>query len=84
MKDIILPQSMQRSLASQAEAERERKAKIISADGEFQASSRLSEAAKVMSKNKNTMTLRYLQSLHEIACEKPSTIILPIPIDLAN
>jgi len=69
-------------MAAQAEAERERRAKIIHADGEFQASSRLSEAGEVISRNPTALQLRYLQTLTEIATEKNSTIVFPLPIEL--
>ncbi len=82
VKDVELPETMKRAMAKQAEAERERRAKIIAAEGEFQASHRLAEAAEVMSKNKLTLQLRYLQTLVEIAAEKNSTTIFPLPIDL--
>ncbi|MDD3819041.1 MAG: slipin family protein [Actinomycetota bacterium] len=82
IKDIELPQSIQRAFARQAEAERERRAKIINAEGEFQASERLSEAAKVLSKYPVSVQLRFLQTLKEIATEQNSTIIFPVPVDL--
>ena len=82
LKHIDLPQEMQRAMAKQAEAERERRAKVIHADGEFQASQKLADAAEVMSKQPTALQLRYLQSLVEIASEKNSTTIFPIPIDL--
>ncbi len=82
IKNVDLPQEMQRAMAKQAEAERERRAKVIHAEGEFQASQRLSDAAAVMSANPTTLQLRYLQTLTEIATEKNSTIIFPLPIDL--
>lgn len=82
IKDVELPEGMKRAMAKQAEAERERRAKIIAAEGEFQASQRLAEAAEVISKNIVTLQLRYLQTLVEIAAEKNSTTIFPIPIDL--
>jgi regulator of protease activity HflC (stomatin/prohibitin superfamily) len=81
IKDVELPESMRRSMAAQAEAERERRAKIIHADGEFQASSRLSEAGAIIAQNPVTLQLRYLQTLTEIASEKSSTIIFPLPIE---
>jgi regulator of protease activity HflC (stomatin/prohibitin superfamily) len=84
IKDVELPETMKRSMAKQAEAERERRAKIIAAEGEFQASAKLAEAAEVMSKNEVTLQLRYLQTLVEIAAEKNSTTIFPIPIDLIS
>lgn len=82
VKDVDLPEGMKRALAKQAEAERERRAKVIHADGEFQASTRLKEAADVMSKQPISVQLRYLQTLTEIAAEKNSTIVFPLPIDL--
>lgn len=82
LKHIDLPQEMQRAMAKQAEAERERRAKVIHADGEFQASQKLADAAEVISKQPTALQLRYLQSLVEIASEKNSTTIFPIPIDL--
>ena len=81
VKNIDLPEDMVRMIAMQAEAERERRAKIIRADGEFQASQKLKEAALVLSDNPVSIQLRYLQSLSEIATEKSSTIVFPIPID---
>ncbi|HET7005880.1 MAG TPA: slipin family protein [Candidatus Binatia bacterium] len=82
LKHIDLPQEMQRAMAKQAEAERERRAKVIHAEGEFQASQKLSEAAGVMASQPMALQLRYLQSLVEIASEKNSTTIFPVPIDL--
>ena len=82
LKHIDLPPEMQRAMAKQAEAERERRAKVIHAEGEFQASAKLSEAAEVISKDPTALQLRYLQTLAEIATEKNSTILFPIPIDL--
>jgi regulator of protease activity HflC (stomatin/prohibitin superfamily) len=82
VKQIDLPQEMQRAMAKQAEAERERRSKVIAAEGEFQASQRLSDAAKILSENSSALTLRYLQTLREIATEKNSTTIFPVPIDL--
>ncbi|MFZ3385809.1 MAG: slipin family protein [Candidatus Hydromicrobium sp.] len=82
IKDVELPQSIQRAFARQAEAERERRAKIINAEGEFQASEKLSEAAKILSKHPVSVQLRFLQTLKEIATEQNSTIIFPVPIDL--
>lgn len=81
VKDVELPQSMQRAMAKQAEAEREKRAKIIHAEGEFQASKMLAEAADVIAREPVTLQLRYLQTLTEIAVEKNSTIIFPLPID---
>jgi regulator of protease activity HflC (stomatin/prohibitin superfamily) len=82
IKHIDLPPEMQRAMAKQAEAERERRAKVIHADGEFQASAKLSDAAQVISKDPTALQLRYLQTLSEIATEKNSTMLFPIPIDL--
>jgi regulator of protease activity HflC (stomatin/prohibitin superfamily) len=81
VKQVDLPDTMQRAMARQAEAEREKRAKIIHAEGEFQAAQRLQEAAGVMQKEPATLQLRYLQTLTEIATEKNSTIIFPLPID---
>ena len=82
IKHIDLPQEMQRAMARQAEAERERRSKIIHAEGEHQSAEKLAEASSIMSKNPITIQLRYLQTLNEIASEKNSTIIFPIPIDI--
>ena len=82
VKNVDLPQEMQRAIARQAEAERERRAKVINAEGEFQAAARLAEAAGVIAKEPGAMQLRYLQTLAEIATENNSTTIFPIPIDL--
>lgn len=84
VKDVELPQGMQRAMARQAEAERERRAKIINADGELQASERLAEAGRIMSETPATLQLRFLQTLSEVATEKNSTIVFPVPIDLLN
>ena len=84
IKDVELPQSIQRAFAKQAEAERERRAKIISAEGEFQASEKLAKAAEVLSKFPVSVQLRFLQTLKEIATEQNSTIVFPVPIDLVN
>ncbi len=81
VKDVELPQNMQRAMARQAEAEREKRAKLIHADGELQASRALAEAAGVLAREPVTIQLRYLQTLTEIAVEKNSTIIFPLPID---
>ena len=81
LKYIDLPQEMQRAMARQAEAERERRAKVINAEGEFQAAQRLSEAAKIIDAQPATLQLRYLQTLAEIATENNSTTIFPVPID---
>jgi regulator of protease activity HflC (stomatin/prohibitin superfamily) len=82
IKDVELPQTMQRAIARQAEAEREKRAKIIHAEGEFQAAQQLREAAGTMAAEPTAMQLRYLQTLTEIATEKNSTIIFPVPIDI--
>ena len=82
VKNVDLPQEMQRALARQAEAERERRAKVINAEGEFQAAGRLAEAAAVIGREPAALQLRYLQTLAEIATENNSTTIFPIPIDL--
>ncbi len=84
IKHIDLPPEMQRAMAKQAEAERERRAKIIAAEGEFQASEKLSEAAKVLGREPQAIQLRYLQTLREIATENSSTTIFPIPIDFLS
>jgi regulator of protease activity HflC (stomatin/prohibitin superfamily) len=82
VKDVELPQGMQRAMARQAEAERERRAKIINAEGEYQAAERLAEAGRVMTSQPGTLQLRVLQTLSEIATEKNSTIVFPVPVDL--
>lgn len=82
VKNVDLPPEMQRAMARQAEAERERRAKIIHADGEFEASKKLAEAATVIATAPNAMQLRFLQTLTEVAAEKNSTLIFPVPIDL--
>lgn len=82
VKQIDLPQEMQRAMAKQAEAERERRSKVIAAEGEFQASQRLADAAKILADQPSALTLRYLQTLREIATENNSTTIFPVPIDL--
>jgi regulator of protease activity HflC (stomatin/prohibitin superfamily) len=82
VRDVELPQSMQRAMARQAEAEREKRAKIIHAEGEFSASQQLAAAAQVIGSQPATLQLRYLQTLTEIAAEKNSTIIFPLPLDL--
>jgi regulator of protease activity HflC (stomatin/prohibitin superfamily) len=82
VKNVDLPVEMQRAIAKQAEAERERRAKIIHAEGEFQASQRLADASKIISTSPYALQLRYLQTLTEIAAEKNSTTIFPVPIDL--
>jgi regulator of protease activity HflC (stomatin/prohibitin superfamily) len=82
LKHIDLPQEMQRAMAKQAEAERERRAKIINSEGEFQAAAKLADAADIISKHPEALQLRYLQTLREIASENNSTTLFPIPIDL--
>jgi regulator of protease activity HflC (stomatin/prohibitin superfamily) len=82
VKNVDLPQEMQRAIAKQAEAERERRAKVIHAQGEFEASQRLADAANIISQNPAALQLRYLQTLVEIAAEKNSTTLFPIPIDM--
>lgn len=82
VKHVDLPTEMQRAMARQAEAERERRAKVINAEGEYQASQRLAEAAAVLSKDPISLQLRYLQTLREVAAENNSTTLFPIPIDL--
>jgi regulator of protease activity HflC (stomatin/prohibitin superfamily) len=82
VKHIDLPQEMQRAMAKQAEAERERRAKVINAEGEYQAATRLSEAAAIIQKYPEALQLRYLQTLREISAENNSTTLFPIPIDL--
>jgi len=82
VKQVDLPQEMQRAIAAQAEAERERRAKIIAAEGEFQAAAKLAEAAAVLNREPAAVTLRYLQTLVEIGTEKNTTIVFPLPIDL--
>src|SRR5436189_327150 len=82
VKQIDLPQEMQRAMAKQAEAERERRSKVIAAEGEFQASQRLADAAKILASEPSALTLRYLQTRREIATENNSTTIFPVPIDL--
>jgi regulator of protease activity HflC (stomatin/prohibitin superfamily) len=82
VKQVDIPESMQRAIAKQAEAERERRAKIIHAEGEFEASAKLAEAAGVLSKQPSAIQLRYLQTLTEIGVEKNTTIVFPVPIDI--
>ena len=81
IKHVDLPQEMQRAMARQAEAERERRAKIISAEGEFQAARKLAEASKILAENPISIQLRFLGTLSEIATENTSTIVFPIPIE---
>jgi len=82
IKNVDLPQEMIRAIARQAEAERERRSKIIHAEGEFQAAQKLSEAADIISRNPTTLQLRFLQTLRELASEKTSMVVLPLPLDL--
>jgi len=82
IKDIDLPQEMQRAMAKQAEADRERRAKVIHAEGEFQAAQKLSDAAEIMAKQPAAFHLRFLQALSQVAVEKNHTVIVPVPIDL--
>jgi len=82
VKNVDLPEEMQRAIARQAEAERERRAKVIHAEGEFQASQKLADAAKIISSESAALQLRFLQTLTELAAEKNSTIVFPVPIDL--
>jgi regulator of protease activity HflC (stomatin/prohibitin superfamily) len=82
LKHIDLPQEMQRSMAKQAEAERERRAKVINAEGEYQAAAKLSEAAQIIEKNPMALQLRYLQTMREMSAEQNSTVIFPFPMDL--
>jgi regulator of protease activity HflC (stomatin/prohibitin superfamily) len=82
VKDVDLPQSMQRAMAMQAEAEREKRAKIIRAEGEFQAAQQLSDAAEVIGREPATLQLRYLQTLTEIGTEQSTVVVFPLPLDL--
>jgi regulator of protease activity HflC (stomatin/prohibitin superfamily) len=84
VRDVKLPDTMQRAMAKQAEAEREKRAKVIHAEGEFLASQQLANAAKIIATEPATLQLRYLQTLTEIAVEKNSTIIFPVPVDLIS
>ena len=84
IKDVEIPERMQHAMARQAEAERNRRAKVINAEGEFQAAARLGEAADVISSNPTTIQLRYLQTLIEVSGNQSSTIVFPIPIDLVR
>jgi len=84
VKDVEIPSGMQRAMARQAEAERERRAKVIAAEGEFQASERLKDAANVLAENPISVQLRYLQTMLEMSAERTSTILFPIPIDLLS
>ncbi len=82
VKYVDLPQEMQRAMAKQAEAERERRAKVISAEGEFQASTKIAEASEILAANPVSLQLRFLQTINDVSSEKASTIILPLPIDM--
>ncbi len=82
IKDVVLPDSMKRSIARQAEAERERRARVITADGELQASQKLAQAAEIMSEHPAALQLRLLQTVVEVAAEKNSTLVLPFPVEL--
>jgi regulator of protease activity HflC (stomatin/prohibitin superfamily) len=84
VKDVELPVNMQRAMAKQAEAERERRAKIIHSEGELQSSGKLAQAAKILSEHSGSLQLRYLQTLTEVAAEKNSTLIFPVPIEFLN
>jgi regulator of protease activity HflC (stomatin/prohibitin superfamily) len=84
IKDIELPDNMRRAMARQAEAERERRAKIIAAEGEFEASQKLHQAAQIIEQTKTALQLRYLQTLVEIGAENSTTVIFPLPMDLLN
>jgi regulator of protease activity HflC (stomatin/prohibitin superfamily) len=84
VKDVDLPPEMKRAMARQAEAERERRAKVIAAEGEYQASGRLAEAASIISSEPAALTLRYLQTVVEVAAENKSTLVLPVPLDLLS
>jgi regulator of protease activity HflC (stomatin/prohibitin superfamily) len=82
VRDVQMPETMQRAMAAQAEAERERRAKIVHADGEFQAAQKLADAAAVISSQPSALQLRYLQTLVTISTERTNTIVFPLPIDL--
>ena len=84
VKQVDLPEEMRRAMAKQAEAERERRAKVIAAEGEFQAAEKLGQAADVISRSPGALQLRYLQTLVEISAEKNSTIVFPLPIELVK
>ena len=84
VKQVDIPEQMQRAIAKQAEAERERRAKVIHADGEYEASQKLADAAKVLETQPSSIQLRYLQTLTEIGVEKNTTIVFPLPIDIIN
>lgn len=82
IKDVEIPQQMQRAMARQAEAERERRAKVINAEGEYQAATKLADAAEIMSRHPSSIQLRYLQTLLEVGTENNSTVIFPVPVDM--
>ena len=84
VKDVLLPDNLQRAMARQAEAEREKRAKIIHAEGEYQAAQQLKEAAATMASEPTALQLRYLQTLNEVSAEKNSTLIFPVPIDIIS
>jgi regulator of protease activity HflC (stomatin/prohibitin superfamily) len=84
IKDVELPQTMQRAMAKQAEAEREKRAKIIHAEGEFAAAQQLTDAAKVIAESPSALQLRYLQTLTEIGVERNTVIVFPVPLDLLS
>ena len=84
IKDVKLPSDMQRAIARQAEAERDRRAKVINAEGELQAATKLGEAAAIMERNPTSLQLRYLQTLNDISAENASTIVFPVPIELLS
>ncbi|MBE0636513.1 slipin family protein [Candidatus Bipolaricaulota bacterium] len=84
IKDVKLPSDMQRAIARQAEAERDRRAKVINAEGELQAATKLGEAAAIMERNPSSLQLRYLQTLNDISAENASTIVFPVPIELLS
>jgi regulator of protease activity HflC (stomatin/prohibitin superfamily) len=84
VKNVDLPEEMQRAIAKQAEAERERRAKVIHAEGELQASEKLGQAAEVLSRNPASIQLRYLQTLAEVAVDKNSTVVFPVPVDMIS
>ncbi|HUJ40953.1 MAG TPA: slipin family protein [Candidatus Acidoferrales bacterium] len=84
LKQVDIPETMQRAIARQAEAERERRAKVIHADGEFQAAAKLAEAAQVLEQRPAAIQLRYLQTLTEIGAEKNTTVVFPLPVDIIN
>jgi regulator of protease activity HflC (stomatin/prohibitin superfamily) len=82
IKDVVLPDSMKRSIARQAEAERERRARVITAEGELQASEKLAQAAEIMAEHPAALQLRLLETVVEVAAEKNSTLVLPFPVEL--